>query len=102
LTRRRTTHPLSLHDALPISYDLHAHLWTSATPALVLRAVYEAATGILNSSDLSRIEERRTRLQQRKVQMNAKADELGLASLKAPDRKSTRLNSSHEWISYAV
>src|SRR6266536_3051294 len=28
--------------------------------------------------------------------------EIGVDGVAAPDRKSTRLNSSHEWISYAV
>src|SRR5207247_6481950 len=33
---------------------------------------------------------------------NHRGDHFVLASLQGEDRKSTRLNSSHEWISYAV
>src|SRR5207247_10195585 len=67
---------LSLHDALPICFDLHL-----AVEEYFLIIELKTAT------------------------LFAIAAELGakLNNAAAPqDRKSTRLNSSHEWISYAV
>ena len=54
--------------------EFRADLWIPATAANVLRAIYEAATGMLDKSDLSRIEERRQRLATRKKAMEAKLD----------------------------
>src|SRR5438105_6548903 len=67
---------LSLHDALPIC---HGH----ALPSLIV-------TAAMASGDL--------------LQLPVHAGGLGIVNLDAGqrDRKSTRLNSSHEWISYAV
>lgn len=52
--------------------EFRADLWIPATAANVIRAVYEAATGMLDKSDMSRIEERRKRLETRKEEIEAK------------------------------
>jgi acetolactate synthase-1/2/3 large subunit len=52
--------------------EFRADLWIPATAANVIRAVYEAATGMLDKSDMSRIEERRKRLSTRKKEIEAK------------------------------
>src|SRR5207247_11278908 len=70
--------PLSLHDALPISYTLlpdHCPMRPQGSPQ---------------------------ELEQRRLRALVLLEQ-GLQSVEVPvDRKSTRLNSSHEWISYAV
>jgi len=52
--------------------EFRADLWIPATAANVIRAVYEAATGMLDKSDMSRIEERRKRLGTRKKEIEAR------------------------------
>src|SRR5438105_15269793 len=69
---------LSLHDALPISSGFDTQLATK--PASVIRFLLSASSSSRNLS------------------MSLPARKTG----KDIDRKSTRLNSSHEWISYAV
>ena len=61
-----------------------ADLWLSATPAKVARAIYEAATGMLQTSDMSRIADRRARLEQRRREMLAQEEEDALEATKAP------------------
>src|SRR5438105_12558575 len=63
---------LSLHDALPI--------YASARNSMIW------PSRIRNSRDTA----------------SSHSQNWGPMTLYAPDRKSTRLNSSHEWISYAV
>ena len=62
--------------------EFRADLWIPATAANVIRAVYEAATGMLDKSDLSRIEERRQRLETRKKQLEAAIDAEAAAAAK--------------------
>src|SRR5438105_12311550 len=78
---------LSLHDALPICERApeararrRAHLWRRT---LLREPVRQGRTGVRR---------RHRRLQQLRPARDAPDG----------DRKSTRLNSSHEWISYAV
>ena len=52
--------------------EFRADLWIPATAANVLRAIHDAATGMLDKSDLSRIEERRKRLETRKKEIEAR------------------------------
>jgi acetolactate synthase-1/2/3 large subunit len=54
--------------------EFRADLWIPATPANALRAIREAAGGLLDKSDLARIEERRKRLTERKQQMRQRAE----------------------------
>jgi acetolactate synthase I/II/III large subunit len=53
--------------------EFRADLWIPATAANVLRAVHDAATGMLRKSDQSRIAERRLRLEKRKKAMTVQA-----------------------------
>lgn len=55
--------------------EFRADLWLPATPAKVLKALYEAATGMLTQSDLSRIAGRRQRLEERKAAIVAEQEE---------------------------
>src|SRR5689334_23855707 len=73
------THPLSLHDALPISIGFHA-------TSVALHAVVVALLFALL----------------RRACADARARSGGRAHSREEDRKSTRLNSSHSQISYAV
>ena len=61
--------------------EFRADLWLPVSSAGAARAIYEAATGLLTKSDLSRIADRRSRLEQRKREMTeaeeAKAMEAG-------------------------
>ena len=54
--------------------EFRADLWISATPANVIRMVYEAATRMLDKSDLSRIADRRRRLEGRKREIEARLE----------------------------
>jgi len=58
--------------------EFRADLWISATPAKVARAITEAATGMLDKSDLSRIADRRKRLEERKRKMQAQEEQQAL------------------------
>ena len=51
--------------------EFRADLWIPASVAAVARAVHEAATSMLTHSDMSRIADRRARLEQRKREMVA-------------------------------
>src|SRR3989475_5650275 len=72
---------LSLHDALPILFA------PSATPAATVHKLTEDFQATLNTPDI------RSKLMQSGFEVMA---------TDGPDRKSTRLNSSHSQISYAV
>src|SRR3712207_8984263 len=78
---------LSLHDALPIYPLGNAELWDT----VLLEAVYtqENLDLYLNTSVTD-------------VEMQPETTGVGLESAPRLDRKSTRLNSSHANISYAV
>ncbi len=56
--------------------EFRADLWIPASVAAVARAVHEAATRMLTQSDLSRIVDRRARLEERKREMIAREDAL--------------------------
>src|SRR5690606_41945567 len=85
-------YPLSLHDALPISRAL-------VEPALRLRA---AARSLLHRLFDHAAEEEPRRARARARQERTGVRQPGRASCAHEDRKSTRLNSSHVKISYAV
>jgi len=57
-----------------------ADLWLPVTPAAAARAIYEAATGLLTKSDISRIAERRARLEARKRELQAESEKAGNAA----------------------
>src|SRR5207244_9283641 len=66
------------------TFDFHADLWTSATPAQVACCVYEEAEKLLDKGDLARIEDRRARLQARKQQIVRQLEEQGQEAAKLP------------------
>jgi acetolactate synthase-1/2/3 large subunit len=56
--------------------EFRADLWIPASVAAVAHAVHEAATGMLTHSDMSRIADRRARLEQRKREIVAREEAL--------------------------
>ena len=54
--------------------EFSADLWLPVATAGAARAIYEAATGMLSKSAMSRIAERRERLETRKREMEARAE----------------------------
>jgi acetolactate synthase-1/2/3 large subunit len=62
--------------------EFRADLWIPAAVAAVARAVYEAATPMLTQSAMSRIADRRARLEQRKREMVAHAEALAQGDIK--------------------
>ena len=56
--------------------EYRADLWLPASSAAVARAVYDAATGMLNAGDMVRIAARRERLEQRKHAMDERVQKL--------------------------
>src|SRR5207247_5039239 len=94
----RANSPLSLHDALPICVDLRG-------PARVLPLEPVGADLAPSESIAEEGYERRQLWPSERRQAVRLALDLDrpLRQGRLPqDRKSTRLNSSHEWISYAV
>src|SRR5207247_6249744 len=91
-----TTYTLSLHDALPI-YG-----------AMIFCAKKCAISGLRTSVSLGRVgwversETHQLRAEGRWVSLRSTHPTSCGGQVVAQDRKSTRLNSSHEWISYAV
>ena len=63
--------------------EFRADLWIPATASRTARAIFEAATAMLDKSDMTRIAERRKRLEEKKRQMTAKAEELAIADGKS-------------------
>jgi acetolactate synthase-1/2/3 large subunit len=61
--------------------EFRADLWIPASVAAVARAVHEAATGMLTQTDLRRIAERRTQLEERKRDMVARQEALALEDI---------------------
>src|SRR5690606_41278707 len=91
---------LSLHDALPI-YDDDPYARYEAMQDLVVRHLREAAGGSLD--DARRTESRDAIAAAfSAVLADTKLDDQMRGELMILDRKSTRLNSSHVKISYAV
>ena len=77
------------------SMEFDADLWMPATTAGAASAIHDAAEGKLSKSDLSRIEERRVRLEERKRELLRQADERGL---KAGKRKPIH----PQWVGYQL
>jgi acetolactate synthase-1/2/3 large subunit len=63
--------------------EYRADLWIGATASRTARAIHDAATSMLDKSDMSRIADRRKRLEEKKRQMEAKVEELAIADGKA-------------------
>src|SRR5207244_10020472 len=94
-------YPLSLHDALPISINeldglsvRQARLSVLESHIAIARAGVAAAEADMDASVIRASED--GRVLERMVEVG------GSARVGEPDRKSTRLNSSHQIISYAV
>src|SRR5207253_6761191 len=83
---------LSLHDALPISRAVRK------SPDLNVRCAYEVRTSTLQRAELSGFPSLRKFFQRSQPEYHHR----GCLLLLSQDRKSTRLNSSHVAISYAV
>jgi acetolactate synthase-1/2/3 large subunit len=60
--------------------EYRADLWIPASVTLTLRAIHEAATAMLDRSDLSRIADRAKRLEQRRKSIQAKQESDGVAA----------------------
>jgi acetolactate synthase-1/2/3 large subunit len=58
------------------SMEFQADLWLPVTAGSAARAIYDAATALLKQSDMSRIAERRERLETRKREMNEENERL--------------------------
>lgn len=58
--------------------EYQADLWLPVTAATAARAIYEAATPLLSKTDMSRIAERRERLETSKREMEAENERLAL------------------------
>src|SRR5207253_9051847 len=92
------TSPLSLHDALPISVVTAINDGTIKTPQQGNAKVTEV------KDEIHRMEAAATELSEkhRKIMADKEETITAFARQTALDRKSTRLNSSHVAISYAV
>src|SRR5206468_10530254 len=88
-------HTLSLHDALPISPRHHGFTVLELLEQMVERAVADPARRALLARLLG---EEAHRLREQPQDRIATREDLDCSR----DRKSTRLNSSHDQISYAV
>ena len=72
-----------------------ADLWLPVSTSGAAQAIYEAATSMLTTSDISRIADRRARLDERKLEMVAAAEEAAL--------KSGQRNPIHpRWVAYQL
>src|SRR5207253_11110645 len=89
------TSPLSLHDALPISPDAHVIGEVGERRALRARLAAPQSQRRVGQEQLANRRRREVHRWRRDARMR------GLVEA-SPDRKSTRLNSSHVAISYAV
>ena len=72
-----------------------ADLWLPVSASGAAQAIYEAATGMLTATDMSRIADRRARLEQRKGEQEASAEE---QALKAGQRRPLH----PRWVSYQL
>src|SRR5207244_11348783 len=94
-----STHPLSLHDALPISAGASAvHAEVEPGHRLTGSDVGVFAPGDARDIRCGESQVKHAAIKQRNVLHLTRGDRLRLRA----DRKSTRLNSSHQIISYAV
>ena len=55
-----------------------ADLWLPVSASGAAQAIYEAATGLLTATDMSRIADRRTRLEDRKREQEAAAEDAAM------------------------
>ncbi|HEY1269058.1 MAG TPA: thiamine pyrophosphate-requiring protein [Candidatus Binatia bacterium] len=75
--------------------EFRADLWLPVSVAGAARAIYDAATAMLTRSDMSRIEERRARLENRKREL--------IAALNAQAAKARARNPLHpRWLAHEV
>jgi acetolactate synthase I/II/III large subunit len=75
--------------------EFMADLWLSVDPTEAANAIYEAATGMLSASDMSRIEDRKARLARRKQEQWAAAEE-------AAQSAGRRSELHPRWVSYQI
>src|SRR5207248_9836899 len=97
-----SVYTLSLHDALPISIELEG---TYPLPEAQLdRFFFKLLVPFPDAEELAEIARRTTGVDEADLQPVASAEDLAAMARLARevDRKSTRLNSSHRTISYAV
>src|SRR5438105_6395382 len=81
---------------------MEATLIDNGMPVAVLRAEYFGKSGYETPAELDADKKFKARLEEIRIIVG---ERMGLGDVRTkvvPDRKSTRLNSSHEWISYAV
>src|SRR3954471_10795464 len=71
-----------VHSRLKTS-EFRADLWLAATASRTARAIHDAATALLDKSDLSRIAQRRSRLEEKKRRMDAEAERLAIEAGKS-------------------
>ncbi len=75
--------------------EYRADMWLPVSASCALRAIYDAATSMLTQSDMSRIADRRARLEQRKREMEAGAEQRALDA-----GKRERLHP--RWVAYQL
>src|SRR5690606_39590529 len=91
-TSTTETHTLPLHDALPISSGPSAHRWVTASAVSGSTSAQEPSGSMTRTPSVVSISR----------PCAASTTSRMTLPLTAQDRKSTRLNSSHVKISYAV
>src|SRR5207248_11728332 len=90
---------LSLHDALPISPE---DIFTPEDFSEEQTMIRDMTEQFVEDEVLPQIEKIEHKEWDVTVNLLKRCGELGLLGIEVPDRKSTRLNSSHRTISYAV
>lgn len=75
--------------------EYHADLWLAVPAVTAARAIHDAATAMLTRTDMSRIAERRTRLEERKREMN-------LSLEKAAQQAGKRRPMHPRWVGYEL
>src|SRR5207247_6249554 len=94
------TSPLSLHDALPILTFAFSYLVNANRFLMLGDYDYYFLTRHADNPNEPPHLSRRAKTPEARVEKSERILRSMLSTLQ--DRKSTRLNSSHEWISYAV
>jgi acetolactate synthase-1/2/3 large subunit len=75
--------------------EFQADLWLAADPAKTARAIHDAATAMLSKSDMSRISDRRERLERRKRELVEAAEERA-------KKAGQRTPVDPRWVSYQI
>jgi acetolactate synthase-1/2/3 large subunit len=75
--------------------EYHADLWLPVAAVMALRAIHDAATSMLTRSDMSRIADRKARLEARKRNMLREAEETAL-------RAGQRRPMHPRWVAYQL